>query len=96
MLTVRSTRTNMKLERFSAAALLAASMLFAGSAWPQGKSKEVPDVFTANNNPKGSECYKKVAQIRKLEADPRFDTTKSIRQDWQRKVEEASRLKCKL
>jgi hypothetical protein len=65
---------------------------------PNKSTKQQPqsDIFNANNNPKGTDCYRRVAYIRKLENDSRFDTNKAMRQEWQRKIDEADRLKCKL
>ena len=54
------------------------------------------DIFNANNNPKGTDCYRRVAYIRELENDARFDTNRAMRQEWQRQIDQADRLKCKL
>ncbi|MBT9455070.1 MAG: hypothetical protein IV097_00470 [Burkholderiaceae bacterium] len=49
-----------------------------------------------NDNKPGTACHKQVAKVRKLEFDPRFDCTKSIRQQWQRESDIADKMGCNL
>lgn len=77
--------------------VLVTLMLLAGvGALLPFAARAAEDPFDANNNPPGSACFKKVAEIRKLEKDPKFDSNKPMRQRWQRLVDEADRMKCKL
>lgn len=50
--------------------------------------------YNTNDNKRGTACYRQVAKVRKLEFDPRFDCTKSIRQAWQREFDIASKMGC--
>lgn len=57
---------------------------------------KVDPSWNRNDNKVGTACYKQVQNVRKLEFDPRFDCSKEIRQRWQREMEVAKRMNCKL
>lgn len=62
-----------------------------------GRYEDLPDsIKYANNDNKNAPCQKIVATVRRLENDPKFETTKQLRQQWQQKFDEASRIGCKL
>jgi hypothetical protein len=52
--------------------------------------------WNRNDNKPGSACYKQMAKVRKLEFDPMFDCSSEIRKSWQRELEIAERMECKL
>lgn len=61
-----------------------------------GRYEDLPDSIKYANNNKIPQCQKIVATVRRLENDPKFETTKQIRQQWQKRFDEASRMGCEL
>ena len=57
---------------------------------------EVDSSWNTNNNKPGTPCFKQMAKVRKLEFDPRFETTKAIRVEWSREMDVARRMGCEL
>jgi hypothetical protein len=57
----------------------------------------LPDrIRWANDNPSGTACHAAVAQVRKLDNDPSFDSDTNTRKRWSNAVEYAAMLGCKL
>lgn len=62
-----------------------------------GRYEDLPNsIKYANNDNKNAPCQEIVATVRRLENDPKFETTKQIRQQWQQKFDEASKMGCEL
>lgn len=61
-----------------------------------GRYEDLPDSIKYANNNQNKSCQKIVATVRRLENDPKFETTKQIRLQWQKKFDEASRMGCTL
>lgn len=52
--------------------------------------------WNTNNNKPGTPCHKQMSKVRKLEFDPRFDSTKAIREEWAREMAVARQMNCQL
>ena len=61
-----------------------------------GRYEDLPDSIKYANYNENPSCRKIVATVRRLENDPKFETTKQIRLQWQQKFDEASRMGCEL
>lgn len=82
--------------------VLAGTVLIVTFANPSGKEIEkcyssvIDQNWNTNDNKYGTDCYKQVQKVRKLEFDLRFDCSKEIRLRWQREFDIADKMKCKL
>ena len=61
-----------------------------------GRYEDFPDSIKYANNNQNKSCQKIVATVRQLENDPKFENTKQIRLQWQKKFDEASKMGCEL
>jgi hypothetical protein len=73
-------------------------MLFIGGAHAKEECHAAPidPSWNRNDNKRGTACYRQMQEVRKLEFDPRFDCSKEIRQRWQREMNIAIKMRCKL
>lgn len=81
---------------FAAAAIFIAAVFSPAEGHAEKCYAPVDPKLNTNNNKPGTACYRQMVKVRKLEFDPRFDCTKSIRLAWVREMEIADRMGCKL
>ena len=80
----------------AAAAVFIAAVVSPAEVHAEKCYAPVDPKLNINNNKPGTACYRQMVKVRKLEFDPRFDCTKSIRLEWVREMEIADRMGCKL
>ncbi len=57
---------------------------------------DIDPKWNRNDNKPGTECYKQMQKVRKLEFSPEFNCSKAIRLRWEREIKIAEMMKCNL
>lgn len=63
---------------------------------PTSNYQDLPDSIRWGNNNSDTRCRQAVANVRRLENHPAFDTNRSIRIEWQEKFDVAHTMGCNL